>query len=67
MDGYSVARAMSADPAFGRTSLVALSGYAQPEDVARAKAAGFHTHLAKPPHLDALEDVLARGAGAGCP
>jgi CheY-like chemotaxis protein len=39
--------------------LVALSGYALPEDVARAQAAGFDRHLAKPPSLEKLEEILA--------
>jgi PAS domain S-box-containing protein len=59
MDGYEVAREMRADPELGRAGLVALSGYAQPEDVAMAKEAGFDAHLAKPPSIDALERTLA--------
>jgi CheY-like chemotaxis protein len=41
---------------------VALSGYALPEDVARAQTAGFNRHLAKPPSLETLERVLAAPA-----
>ena len=59
MDGYAVARAMRADAELGRVTLIALTGYAQPEDVAKARAAGFNAHLAKPPSLEALENVLA--------
>jgi CheY-like chemotaxis protein len=58
MDGYQVARAMRADPKLSRVVLVAVSGYAQPEDVAMAKEAGFDAHLAKPPSIDALERAL---------
>jgi predicted ATPase/signal transduction histidine kinase/ActR/RegA family two-component response regulator len=58
MDGYAVARALRADADLGHVSLVALSGYAQPEDVAKAKAAGFEAHIAKPPNLEALDNVL---------
>lgn len=61
MDGFAVARAMRADPKLGRVRLVALSGYAQPEDVARAAEAGFDDHLAKPPTLEALERALGGG------
>jgi CheY-like chemotaxis protein len=39
---------------------VALSGYAQPEDVLRASQAGFDQHLAKSPSLERLEQALAR-------
>lgn len=59
MDGYAVARAMRADPALGGTYLVALSGYARSEDRRRSAEAGFDTHLAKPPRIEALEHLIA--------
>jgi two-component system CheB/CheR fusion protein len=59
MDGYAVARAMRAAPELQRITLVALTGYAGPEDVAKAKKAGFDAHLAKPPTMDAVERALA--------
>ena len=59
MDGYAVAQAMRADPDLGRVMLVALTGYARPEDVERAREAGFVAHLAKPLRLEALESILA--------
>ncbi|HSQ63471.1 MAG TPA: response regulator, partial [Polyangiaceae bacterium] len=58
MDGYAVARAMRADPELKKASLVALSGYASPEDVARARDAGFDRHVSKPPSIEALERVM---------
>jgi PAS domain S-box-containing protein len=61
MDGYQVAQAFRADPALRATRLVALSGYAQPEDLRRASQAGFDAHLAKPADLDRLEQLLAAG------
>jgi PAS domain S-box-containing protein len=48
MDGYEVARALRAEPSLTGTSLVALTGYAQPEDVERGRHAGFDRHLVKP-------------------
>ena len=60
MDGFDVARAFRADDALKGAYLVALSGYALPEDVQRASQAGFDQHLAKPPDLDTLERTLAR-------
>ena len=39
--------------------LVALSGYAQPEDCERCRAAGFDANLAKPVNRDALLALLA--------
>ena len=59
MDGYQVARAMRADGELGRIALIAVSGYAQPEDVAMAKDAGFDAHLAKPPSIEDLERTMA--------
>jgi PAS domain S-box-containing protein len=58
MDGYAVARAMRADAELGGVALVAVTGYAQPEDIANARAAGFSAHLAKPPSIEALAKVL---------
>lgn len=60
MDGYEVARNLRADPQMADTYLVALSGYARPEDRKRSAEAGFDCHLAKPPSEEALERVLAR-------
>jgi len=59
MDGYEVARAFRSDEALKGTFLVALSGYALPEDLERAAKAGFHRHLAKPPNVEKLEELIA--------
>ncbi|WP_242392421.1 hybrid sensor histidine kinase/response regulator [Anaeromyxobacter oryzisoli] len=59
VSGYEVARALRADPSLRGTRLVALSGYAQPEDRDRAKEAGFDAHLAKPAPLERLEALIA--------
>ena len=58
MDGYQVARAIRADPALDGITLVALTGYAGPEDIAKAKEAGFDLHVAKPPSIERLEQIL---------
>jgi two-component system CheB/CheR fusion protein len=58
MDGYAVARTMRADPALREAFLVALSGYTQAADVARARAAGFDEHLAKPASIDKVRRIL---------
>lgn len=58
LDGYGVARALRADSC--HTPLVALSGYALPEDVERSRRAGFDHHLAKPADLRALQTLLNR-------
>jgi PAS domain S-box-containing protein len=58
LDGYEVARRIRADGARSAT-LIALTGYALPDDRARALEAGFDYHLAKPFELAALEELLA--------
>jgi PAS domain S-box-containing protein len=56
-DGYEVARQIRAfSPRNLR--LVAVSGYAQPEDVARALEAGFDAHVAKPADPARIEELL---------
>lgn len=59
LDGFGVARAFRADAALKDVLLVALSGYALPEDLQQAREAGFEQHLAKPPSIAKLEDLLA--------
>jgi signal transduction histidine kinase/ActR/RegA family two-component response regulator len=63
MDGYAVARAFRSDDQLRGIALAALTGYALPEDLERAKAAGFDVHVAKPPDLGTLERVLAELPG----
>lgn len=59
MDGYAVARAFRAHRALQDTYMVALSGYAQPEDLQRAREAGFNRHLAKPTNPEVLARLIA--------
>jgi two-component system CheB/CheR fusion protein len=59
MNGYEVARAFRADEALKAAFLVALTGYALPEDVQNAVEAGFERHLAKPVGLQALEELFS--------
>ena len=58
VDGYAFARAARQDELLRQARLIALTGYAQPEDRARAAEAGFDAHLAKPPSLDELASLL---------
>ena len=51
-DGYEVARQLRSRGSNAR--LVALTGYGQPEDVRRARDAGFNAHLVKPVELQRL-------------
>ena len=56
MDGYEVARQIKAQGC--RSRLVALSGYGQPEDVARSREVGFAAHLVKPVDADMLMTAI---------
>jgi CheY-like chemotaxis protein len=57
IDGYEVARRLR-DKLECPARLVALTGYGQPEDRARAKEAGFDAHLVKPVEPARLLQVL---------
>ena len=65
VDGYEVARRMRA---LGPRCpyLIALTGYGQPDDVKRAREAGFDAHLLKPVDPDGLATVLS-GIGTATP
>jgi signal transduction histidine kinase/CheY-like chemotaxis protein len=65
VDGYEVARRIRALEQRGRITLVALTGYGQAEDRARAIEAGFDRHLVKPLLPDEL-DALLRSTRAEC-
>ena len=56
MDGYALARKLRTMPGTAGAMMVAVTGYGQPDDKARALAAGFDRHLVKPVRLD---EVLA--------
>jgi PAS domain S-box-containing protein len=58
MDGYEFARQLRARAGKRAVRLVAVSGYAQPEDVAKAAEAGFDAHVAKPPDPEKLASLL---------
>jgi CheY-like chemotaxis protein len=58
MNGYDIAKAIRQDETLKDVYLVALTGYAMPEDLQRATEAGFDYHLAKPVDLDELNRML---------
>ncbi|WP_306397920.1 hybrid sensor histidine kinase/response regulator [Telluria beijingensis] len=68
MDGHALAAALRADlGAAGSRDvlrLVALTGYGQQADVARALAAGFDVHLTKPATIEALRGAVAAAPGS---
>jgi CheY-like chemotaxis protein len=55
-DGYEVARRVRS--AGVPVRLIAVTGYGQPDDVRRAREAGFDRHLKKPVGLLELEDAM---------
>ena len=57
LDGYTVAQRIRAGGGTG-VVLIALTGYSEPEDVRRARAAGFDAHLVKPVDPDTLTKTL---------
>jgi PAS domain S-box-containing protein len=59
MNGYEVAGRLRATEELRTTLLVALTGYAQGENIEQAHAAGFHEHVAKPPGADRIKRILA--------
>jgi CheY-like chemotaxis protein len=59
MNGYEVARAMRTQFPDNPAVLVALTGWGQDDDRARARAAGFDHHLVKPADIDVLQRLLA--------
>jgi CheY-like chemotaxis protein len=61
MDGYAVAHRLRAED-LGGEMLVALTGYGEAQDRARAQQAGFDRHLTKPVDPKALQDLLSKGA-----
>jgi CheY-like chemotaxis protein len=59
VDGYEVARRIRADQDRNGMLLVAVTGYGQPEDRARALAAGFDLHVTKPITPERLSALIS--------
>jgi len=57
--GDQVARAIRSEPWGGKVLMIAVTGWAEPEDKARTTAAGFDRHLTKPIDIDEIEKLLA--------
>ena len=64
MDGYELVGRLRALPQTAHTTMIALSGYGQPQDMEASRRAGFTLHLVKPvdiPHLLSVFNDLPRG------
>jgi CheY-like chemotaxis protein len=59
-DGYALAAELRTLPSCAHTTIVALTGYGQPEDRARTERAGFAYHYVKPLGFDALTELLTK-------
>ncbi len=59
MSGYDVARALRSDAGTRGIVLIAITGYASPEDRRRATEAGFDRHFGKPVAMAELTTVLS--------
>nr|HEX4313377.1 ATP-binding protein [Kofleriaceae bacterium] len=60
MDGYELLSALRERGAGAACQYYALTGFAQSDDIARARDAGFVGHLSKPVNLDRLRELLGR-------
>jgi PAS domain S-box-containing protein len=58
MDGFELLRMLRELPAVKDTPILALTGFGRAEDVARAKAEGFFSHVTKPIDLGQLIEIL---------
>lgn len=58
MNGYEACRQIRTQPAGKSMTLVAVTGWGQPDDVRKSKEAGFDRHLVKPVDPSALMDLI---------
>jgi signal transduction histidine kinase/CheY-like chemotaxis protein len=58
MDGFEFLRQLRQMPGRADVPILALTGFGRPEDVERARAAGFYSHITKPFNFEALIAVL---------
>jgi signal transduction histidine kinase/ActR/RegA family two-component response regulator len=68
MNGYEVAQRIRRSPWGRSVLLLALTGWGQKEDIERAHAAGFDSHMTKPAdpeHIEALLDAFLGSRRAG--
>ena len=67
LDGYEVARRLRRINGLENLGLFALTGYGQPDDLERARVAGFDGHFVKPLDVRQLELRLAQGRSSLSP
>jgi PAS domain S-box-containing protein len=62
IDGYELATRLRARPECANATLIALTGYGQPNDRALGKTAGFDHYLVKPADIEKLVQMLVNAA-----
>ncbi len=67
LNGYEACRRIRALPGGSARTLIAVTGWGQPQDQRRSREAGFDRHLVKPIDLDALSSVLSAFTGRAGP
>ena len=60
MDGFEFLRNLRRLPGRSEVPVLALTGFGRPEDIERARAEGFYSHITKPFELEALISVLQK-------
>ena len=63
MDGYELMRQLRAIERYREIPTIAVTGYGRIDDIARATAAGFTTHVTKPIDVKQLISVASTQAG----
>jgi two-component system CheB/CheR fusion protein len=59
LSGYDIARRLRENPETKNATLVAITGWGQPEDQQRSREAGFDYHLLKPIKPETLQQLVA--------
>ncbi|MDB5899066.1 MAG: putative histidine kinase, atypical hybrid [Ramlibacter sp.] len=65
LNGYDACRHIRVQPGGNTRTVVAITGWGQPEDLRRSRDAGFDHHLVKPIDMDKLADVISRSFARG--
>jgi two-component system CheB/CheR fusion protein len=60
MDGFEFLRHLRQLPGGQDLPVLALTGFGRPEDIERAQAEGFFSHVTKPFEMEALMEVLQK-------
>ena len=66
LDGYEACRRIRAQPWAGGVLMLALTGWAEPHNKHKARAAGFDDQLVKPVEPSLFESLLTNGRKTGC-